>query len=223
LVLQSQVETLKSETERTQREVAESRTRPKKIAKTASPTTASAKHPEESLLPIAPGTSELPTVRLGNHDLLRMEETTAAKKEVKPISSGAEDPTASEAYNNAYRPFEEEKYTEAALALEAFAKKYPTHSYADNALFWAGESYFRNREFGKAVERFERVGREFPTGNKVPDALLRAGSCYLRLAKPTEAKRAFERVLGMYPQSIAAHKAKTLMADMSVQTTEGRM
>jgi TolA-binding protein len=57
------------------------------------------------------------------------------------------DSTATDEYNKAFALFEQEKNAEAIALFEKFVKKYPDHPYADNAVYWIGEAYFRIGDF----------------------------------------------------------------------------
>jgi tol-pal system protein YbgF len=221
MVLQDRLETLKVASERQPTYPAHpSKAKPKRTPKIKSAPTEEETEEESALGFGKAGGSHLPAIQLTNRDLDTVEEKKGNAKE--PSKEPDENPEAARAYNEAYKKFEEEKYPEAIRALGEFAGKYPAHVYADNAVYWVGESYFRMRDFPKAAEQFERVAKEFPSGNKVPDALLRAASCYLRMNKPLDAKQTFERIVQIYPQSVAAQKARASLAEISDGGSDSR-
>jgi len=61
----------------------------------------------------------------------------------------------------------------ASQTYEALAKEFPTHSFADDALFYAAELYLRNQhpEWGMALLR--RVAHEYPDGDFAAEALFK--------------------------------------------------
>ncbi len=217
MVLQDRLETMKVASERAQK-VYESK-ESKKIKKTKLFHKEDLE-PQETFLGV--GDSQLKgrssKLRLTNSDLVpidkKVKEETLSKAVTENAENGGEQPEAILAYNEAYKKFEEQNYTEAVKSLEEFVRQFPNHVYSDNAAFWIGESWFRSREFEKAANQFERVARDYPSGNKVPDALLKAGSCYLYMSKPKEAREALEKLITLYPQSVAAQKAKGSLAEM---------
>ncbi len=114
------------------------------------------------------------------------------------------DPAAKRAYDAALVLVGSRQYPQALDALAAFLVKWPDHPYAENAMYWRGESYFARGEYARASDQFEGVLARFPSGNKAPDALLKLGMCHQKLAEPAKAKEAFDRLSQLYPQSEAA-------------------
>jgi tol-pal system protein YbgF len=172
-----------------------------------------------------PKEAALPPLKLSNKDLDRGAASSRkpAHVDVGEPEKASETPEATRIYNEAYRKFESQSYGEAATALESFVQKFPTHSYADNALYWIGESFYRMSDIANALSQFERVVKEYPNGNKVPDALVRAGDCYARMTRMDEAQKSFEKVIQLYPRSVAAEKARGWLAQPSSKMTQGRM
>ncbi|MFH1017186.1 MAG: tol-pal system protein YbgF [Pseudomonadota bacterium] len=183
-----------------------------------------------------PRDSKLPTLQLSNRDLARVEKrgaaasptTPTAAKTTAPVPSEPagqrqENPEATKAYNEAFKKYEDGNFKEAIAALGQFADHFQTHTYADNAVFWIGESFFKMQDYQRAAAEFERVVTEFPGGNKVPDAMLRVGDCYVRLSRPEEALKAYEKIISAYPRSVAAEKARAWISEYSAQAGKGRM
>ncbi|MCB0308805.1 MAG: tol-pal system protein YbgF, partial [Bdellovibrionales bacterium] len=105
---------------------------------------------------------------------------------------------AEELYTKAFQMFESKKYGESIEMMQMFIRKYPEHSYADNAFFWIGESNFRQQHYDVALGYFYEVEKKYPKGNKVPDALLKIGASYRELGKMGHAKSAFEKTVKKY-------------------------
>lgn len=121
-----------------------------------------------------------------------------------PTRSGSLDPSAKRDYEAALGLVNAKQFDAALEALAAFLVKYPDHPYADNALYWRGESYFAKGDYLRASEQFEGVVTRYPAGNKAPDALLKLGVCRQKLGDPLKAKEYFDRLAQSYPQSEAA-------------------
>ncbi|MFK7990165.1 MAG: tol-pal system protein YbgF [Sandaracinaceae bacterium] len=111
---------------------------------------------------------------------------------------------AAEAYREALRHLSERRPSDALAGIDAFLQRYPSHPYADNALYWRGEIHYVRRDFRQALRSFGELLERYPDGNKVPDALLRMGLCYRRLGQEGRAARVFDRLRAQYPQSVAA-------------------
>lgn len=139
---------------------------------------------------------------------------TPSAQAVPAKTSGIEDPAIVAAYNKAYKTFKDQNYQQTISLMGDFLKKYPSHPYSDNAIFWMGESYFQLKNYEKADKDFEKVIQQYPNGNKVPDALLRSGICKLRLSEPEKAKVSFDQLMMKYPESMAAKRAKATLGEI---------
>jgi tol-pal system protein YbgF len=240
MVLQDRLETMKVHMERQSEGMPQQASKPGKADVKAHPVKSLKVRKEEMIEgPVEeepfltrndPRDAKKPTIQLSNRDLERMEKKGSAPEAAPAPSAAAEqaarnedNPEATRAYNGAFAKFEDQKYPEAVAAFESFVGRFREHSYADNAVYWIGESFFRLKNFVRAVQEFERVWKEFPAGNKVPEAMLRAGDCYVRLASPEKALSTFKKVISMYPQSVAAEKARAWISDYSAAAGRGRM
>ncbi len=72
-------------------------------------------------------------------------------------------------YEAAFREYRGGEYKTAIDRFRAFLQTHPSSDYADNALFWLGESYFKLGDHEQAVLAFDDVVKRYPEGNKVPD------------------------------------------------------
>jgi tol-pal system protein YbgF len=102
---------------------------------------------------------------------------------------------------------------ERARALfEKFLVTYPDSDLADNALYWRGECFFSEREYGQALSSFKRLPERYPAGNKVPDALYKQGITEKLLGQAEEAGRPLQSVVDRYPGTEAAAMASAALA-----------
>lgn len=118
-----------------------------------------------------------------------------------------------EEYNTAMELYRQGRMVEARAAFDAFAKRYPRHSYADNARYWAGECLYAQGDYEGAKREFMRVITEHPDGNKVPDAMVKVGLCDKALGRHEDAMRMFRTVMLTYPESEAAALAMRLAGE----------
>ena len=126
-------------------------------------------------------------------------------------------------YEEAFRYYRETDYTTAIDRFRAFLQNHPSSDYADNAMFWMGESYFRSGDFERAVLTFEDVVNRYPDGNKVPDALYRQGIALLQLGErdaeqgtyESAAREIFDRIVNEYPQSERVGEARRQLEKLS--------
>lgn len=122
-----------------------------------------------------------------------------------PPRAGGEE---QESYRQAMSLFEAGRLDESRVAFTEFHNNYPDGDLSDNALFWIGESYYRQGEFARAGKNYGRVIREHPDGNKVPDAYYKLGLVFYNLKKYDAAKEAFRKVVKDYPNSYVAPLAR---------------
>ncbi len=119
-------------------------------------------------------------------------------------------------YEEAFGRFRDGDYKGAIDRFRSFLQNHPSSDYADNALFWLGESYFRVGDYEQAVLTFEDVAKKYPGGNKVPDALYRQGLALLELGRRDAqadtygpaARQVFQRIVDDYPQSERVAEAR---------------
>jgi len=129
-------------------------------------------------------------------------------------SSTAEGDNAEELYNAAYSKLKAEDLEGARAAFKKFLEVYPHHELSDNAQFWIGESYFREKKYEEAVVEFEEVVKKYPKENKVPDAMLKEGLTLYELEKVKEAKYILKKLIDKYPKSDQAKIAKSRLEEM---------
>lgn len=131
------------------------------------------------------------------------------------VRSSALDPEAKQAYESALALVNSKQYDRAIEALAAFLVRWPDHPYAENALYWRGESYYARGEYLRAAEQFEAVLARFGGGSKAADALLKLGMSHDRLGATDRAKETWERLRRDYPRSDATKKIPSNQAKPS--------
>jgi len=117
-------------------------------------------------------------------------------------------------YQKARSEFLSGKYDPAILNFTKFAKEFPGHDYADNAIYWRGEIYYVKNDFRQAIIEFKRVIKQYPKSNKVPDALLMIGLSYVQLKDAKNAAEYLQKVLDKFPFSTSARKADAKIREL---------
>ena len=115
-------------------------------------------------------------------------------------------------FHEGYRAFSNNRYAEALGLFAHFLKEHPDHQYADNALFWRGESYLAQGKLLKAIGELERLLRRYPRSEKGPSAMYRIGFAYDRLNDREKASEYYFKVVDRYPGTDAARKASRRVA-----------
>jgi len=125
-----------------------------------------------------------------------------------PPTAGIDPFAEQQAYQSAFDLLKSGRYDEAAVAFQQFIAEYPTGSYADNAQYWLGETFYITRRFEQAVQEFERLISMHPTSQKLSHALLKIGYALDELGNKAEAERVLGELIARHPQSAAAGLAR---------------
>ena len=78
-------------------------------------------------------------------------------------------------YGDAKKAFDQGDLEAARKGFEQLIADYPQSPHADNAQFWIGETYYREKWYEKAILEYQKVIEKYPSGNKTPAALLKQG------------------------------------------------
>jgi tol-pal system protein YbgF len=152
------------------------------------------------------------TLRIEEYLNLSAEEASAAgaippapgedeKKEKAALSAKDMYALAKQAYDNG-------SLETARQGFEALIKAYPDAPQADNAQFWIGETYYREKWFEKAILEYHKVIKNYPKGNKVPAALLKQGFAFSQLKDATNARLVLSELVKKYPKTNEAAIAR---------------
>jgi tol-pal system protein YbgF len=129
-----------------------------------------------------------------------------------PAAPPAEPSEEGRLYERAKGLFDQGKFAQAREVFQELLGKYPKSDQADNAQFWIGETYYREKWYEKAILEYQRVIDGYPRGNKVPSALLKQGMAFEELGDAENAQLLFKELLAKFPKSgearVAADKIK---------------
>ena len=126
--------------------------------------------------------------------------------------TGVPDPE--ELYNSAYSKLSQGDFQGARKEFNEFLKLFPQTEYSDNAQFWIGECYYREKKYEEAILEFEEVVKQFPQGNKLPDALLKQAFSFIVLNDTNSAKLLLQKIIDRYPTSAQAEIAKAKLKSL---------
>jgi len=119
-----------------------------------------------------------------------------------------------EVYELARKAFDAGQLETARQGFTDLLKQYPQSASADNAQFWIGETYYREKWFEKAILEYQKVIEKYPEGNKVPASRLKQGLAFSNLGDNTNARLILRELIKKHPQSneakIAEKKLKKL-------------
>lgn len=117
-------------------------------------------------------------------------------------------------YDDAKRAFDNGQMERARQGFQQFLKSYPKSANADNAQFWIGETYYKEKWYEKAILEYQAVIEKYPKGNKVAAAMLKQGMAFLHLGDKPNARLILKELVKKYPKSneaaIAGKKLKEI-------------
>jgi tol-pal system protein YbgF len=111
------------------------------------------------------------------------------------------------AYDAAFNALKAGQYVQSAELFQNFLGQYPNGSYAPNALYWLGESYYVTQNYPLAQEQFQALLDRYPTHDKAAGALLKVGLAQYGARQFEAAERTLTEVTRRYPGTDAARTA----------------
>ena len=139
-------------------------------------------------------------------------EKTVAK--IVPVDQAKGELREDEIYRRAKQSFDQGDSDAARKKFQELIEKFPKSERADNAQFWIGEIYYREKWYEKAILEYQKVIENYPKGNKVPASLLKQGLAFLNLGDKTNSRLILEELIKKHPKSneakIAKDKVKSL-------------
>jgi tol-pal system protein YbgF len=132
------------------------------------------------------------------------------------LAQGADERSA---YNAAFDVLKAGNYVESARLFQQFLDAYPSGSYAPNALYWLGESYYVTQNYALAQQQFQTLLDRYPTHDKAPGALLKVGLAQYGLRQMDAAEATLSRVAQRYPGSDAARTAEDRLRAIQLNRT----
>jgi tol-pal system protein YbgF len=123
-------------------------------------------------------------------------------------------PEASEVqiYSDARKAYDNGDLDKARQLFQRLIKDFPKSKNADNAQFWIGESYYREKWFERAILEYQTVIEKYPNGNKVPAAMLKQGMALQQIGEKPSARLILEELVKKYPKApeaaVAGRKLK---------------
>jgi tol-pal system protein YbgF len=118
-------------------------------------------------------------------------------------------------YRFAKQAYDKGDFNAAREGFQKFIKEYPKSINADNAQFWIGETYYREKWYEKAILEYQKVIEKYPKGNKVTASLLKQGFAFLNLGDKVNARLILSELIKKYPKSNEAKIAERKLKGMT--------
>lgn len=111
-------------------------------------------------------------------------------------------------YNDARQAYDKGELDKARQLFHKLIQEYPKSSNVDNAQFWIGESYYREKWYERAILEYQTVIEKYPKGNKVPAAMLKQGMALLQIGEKSSARLILQELTKKFPKASEATIAK---------------
>ena len=111
-------------------------------------------------------------------------------------------------YTLAKEAFDKGDFEAAREGFQKLLKRYPDSEIADNAQFWIGETYYREKWYEKAILEYQKVIEKYPEGNKVQASLLKQGFAFKNLGDRANASLILNELVKKFPGSTEAGIAR---------------
>lgn len=117
-------------------------------------------------------------------------------------------------YKMAKQSFDAGKYEAAREGFQRLMKEFPNSANADNAQFWVGETYYREKWYEKAILEYHEVIKNYPNGNKARAAMLKQGLAFEAIGDKKNARLILKELVRKHPQSSEAGVAQKKLKDL---------
>ncbi|MBT3311454.1 MAG: tol-pal system protein YbgF [Desulfobacterales bacterium] len=135
-------------------------------------------------------------------------ETPDNKKGVESSVDQLKEVTSENTYALARSLYDKGDFDSSREEFKKILKKWPESENADNAQFWIGETFYRQRWFEKAILEYQKVIDNYPKGNKIPAAILKQGMAFENMGEKSKARLFLKEVIRKFPDSPEAVLAK---------------
>jgi tol-pal system protein YbgF len=119
-------------------------------------------------------------------------------------------------YDAAYNDFLKGNYDLSMREFQEYLANFPNTDLSDNATYWIGECYYRQKRFRQAIEQYDAVLTRYPRSDKMASALLKKGYAHLELGERSQGIVQLQHVLRQYPASDEANLARGRLREMGV-------
>jgi tol-pal system protein YbgF len=112
------------------------------------------------------------------------------------------------AYDEAIGILRKGEFANAATALAAFQKRFPSSAYNGHVQYWLGNALYGKGEVKEAMNIFRTLVTTTPDHPRASEALLALANCQIELKDGKGARKTLEELIANYPQSEAAQAGR---------------
>jgi tol-pal system protein YbgF len=136
----------------------------------------------------------------------------ALEARVAQIESGK--PSANSSPDDLWRlgtqAFDAGRYNDAVDIYKRLYQTFPTHSRADDAMYFRGQAYTNEKDWDKAIGAYQQLVEKYPDSDLADDGLYFAAQAAQELKNCTEARTYLGLITTKYPKSNVLKQAKEL-------------
>lgn len=121
-------------------------------------------------------------------------------------------------YEAAFGTLKAGHYDDSAVQFRDFLQHYPDGTYAPNALYWLGESYYATQNYALAQQQFQALLDRYPTHDKAAGALLKVGLSQYGLKQIDAAQATLSQVVQRFPGTEPARTADDRLRAMQLSS-----
>jgi tol-pal system protein YbgF len=140
---------------------------------------------------------------------------TAASATTDPASAAGDVPAAPRSgvspgrlYDTAWFDYTSGNYLVAITGFERLLSEYPKSDKADDAQYYIGMSYLKQKKMSEAISTFTAVINTYPTGDIVDEAYYYLGDAQRTLGQTEAARLSWQTVVSKYPNTDGALLAR---------------
>lgn len=149
--------------------------------------------------------------------VVKIAELEKQLKEKEEQSKGPEVPTGKTPLQAAKEAFSNLKYEAAIAFLDSFLSQNEKGKEAEEGTFIRAESFFRLKEFKKAIIDYSKFPEKFQKSNYHPKALLKIAECFEALEMKEEAKSFYQELTDKFPKTLEGKLAKKKLSGKSAK------
>ncbi len=117
-------------------------------------------------------------------------------------------------YDAAYNDYLKGSYDLSTREFQEYLQNFPDTDLSDNATFWIGECWYRQKKFRQAVEQYDQMLSRYPRSDKAASATLKKGYSFIELGEKTKGLLQLQRVVRDYPASDEANLARQRLREL---------
>lgn len=119
-------------------------------------------------------------------------------------------------YNKGMKYFDNAEFEKARTVFKKGMTSFPLSPIVDQTAFHFAITYYKEQDWGKALQSLEGMVKDYPETRKLPEVLYHIGLCHLRLERREEAIRVFQQVIEGFPEGTWAEYSRERLKELGL-------